>query len=153
MCQKHQAEGQQPPPLLPNQTWVTYLHSLKSIYRHQVVVKGNAAFTAGHQARETGGLVFKTPKLPDGFQRRGFKGSVREGFARCVLSSCTFLGLVGIKVKFQASSASWFQPVQGLCSSSRQFSSGGCLLPVKANQDVCQSFLLSGNCEFGDSTV
>ena len=71
--------------------------------------KGNIYCRA--PSKENWGLMFKTPKLPDGFQRRGFKGSVREGFARCVISSCTVLGLVGIKVKFQASSDSWFQPV------------------------------------------
>ena len=51
------------------------------------------------------------------------------------------LGLAGIKVKFQASTAFWFQPVQGLCPCGQRFSSGqwvffssgvrGGLLPVK----------------------
>ena len=75
--------------------------------------------------------MLKRPELPDGSQGRGFKGSVREGASGCVISSCTVLRLVGIKVKFQASPTFWFQPVQGLCSCGQQFSSGGGLLPVK----------------------
>ena len=39
--------------------------------------------------------------------------------------------LVGIKVKFQASSTFWFQPVWGLHACSQQFSSGGDLCPAK----------------------
>ena len=44
--------------------------------------------------------MLKRPELPDGFQGGVFKGSVREGTARCVISLCTVLGLVGIKVEF-----------------------------------------------------
>ena len=47
----------------------------------------------------------------DSFQGRGFKGRVREGAAGGMISSCTVLRLAGIKVKFQASSTFWFQPV------------------------------------------
>ena len=54
--------------------------------------------------------MLKRPKLRDGFQGRGFKGSVREGAAECVISLCTVLGLVGMKVKFRASSTFCFQP-------------------------------------------
>ena len=39
--------------------------------------------------------------------------------------------LVGIKVKFQASSTLWFQLVQGLCACGQQFSADGDLLSVK----------------------
>ena len=45
-------------------------------------------------------------------------------------SSWTILGLVGFKLKFQALSISWFQPVLGQCSCGQQCSSRG-LLPVK----------------------
>ena len=58
-----------------------------------------------------------------------------------VVISWPVLGLAGIKVKFQASTAFWFQPVQGLCPCGQRFSSGqwvffssgvrGGLLPVK----------------------
>ena len=61
-----------------------------------------------------------------------------------MISSWTVLGLVGIKVKFQASSTFWFQPVQGLCSCGQQFSSRrgwGGLLPVKQVRNVCQAFV------------
>ena len=51
-----------------------------------------------------------------------------------VISSWTILGLVGIKVKFQASSIFWFQPVQHLWSHGQQFLSGRNLFPVKTTQ-------------------
>ena len=41
-----------------------------------------------------------------------------------VVISWPVLGLAGIKVKFQASTAFWFQPVQGLCPCGQRFSSG-----------------------------
>ena len=62
---------------------------------------------------------------------KGFKGSVREGSAGCMSSSCTIPGLVGIKLKFQASPIFWLQPVWGLHACDQQFSSGRSLLPVK----------------------
>ena len=60
--------------------------------------------------------MFKRPQLPDGFEgrcskgtvREGATGSVREGTAGCVISSCTVLGLIGIKVRFQESSTIQF---------------------------------------------
>lgn len=58
-----------------------------------------------------------------------------------VISLWIVFRLVGIKVKFQASSAFWFQPVWDLCSCSQQFSYGGFLLPVETIWDVCQAFI------------
>ena len=51
--------------------------------------------------KKNGQLMRKRPELPDGCQRRGFKGSGREGSAGCMISSCTIPRLVGIKVKFK----------------------------------------------------
>ena len=79
-----------------------------------------------------------------------FKGSLREGAAGYMSSSCAILGLVGIKTKFQASPNFW-----GLCACGQQFSSSGGLLPVKTTQE-CVSDLylyLSGNWEFSDSAM
>lgn len=104
-------------------------------------------------SKEERQLMLRRPELPDGFQGRGFKGSMREGAAECVISLCTVLGLVGMKVKFRASSTFCFQPVQDLCSCGQQFLSGGGLLPVETTQK-CVSGLhpyLSGNWEFGVS--
>ena len=55
-------------------------------------------------SKENEQLMLKRPELPDDFQARGFKGRVREGAAVCMISLYTILGLIGIKVKFQASS-------------------------------------------------
>ena len=44
--------------------------------------------------------MLKNPKFPDGFQARGFKDSVREGTVEYIISLCTILGLVGIKMNF-----------------------------------------------------
>ena len=62
-------------------------------------------------SKENGQLMLRRPELPNPFQGRGFKSSVREGAAGCMISLCKILGLVGIKVKFQALSSFWFQPV------------------------------------------
>ena len=76
-----------------------------------------------------------------------------------VVSMWAVLGLVGFKVKFQAS-AFWFQPVQGLCSCGQQFSSRGRgLLPFKKTKKKTQECVsglqlyLSGNWEFGDAAM
>ena len=44
--------------------------------------------------------MLKNPKFPDVFQARGFKDSVREGTAEYIISLCTMLVLVGIKMNF-----------------------------------------------------
>ena len=62
-------------------------------------------------SKENRQLMLRRPELRDGFQGRGFKGSVREGATEYVISLCTILGLVGMKVKFKASSTFCFQPV------------------------------------------
>ena len=68
--------------LFSNNLWETgstWLHAVKPIYSHRVVVKENAVFIAGHQARSPGQLVLKTP---NGFQENIFKGQVREESCR-----------------------------------------------------------------------
>ena len=47
----------------------------KPIYRHQVVVKESTVFIAG-PSKEKRQRMLKRPKLPDGFQRRVFKGNI-----------------------------------------------------------------------------
>ena len=69
-------------------------HTVKPIYWHQVVVKESIGFIAGRQARSSGQLMLKTPKLPNGFQESIFKGKERRGLAGQVISSCTILWLV-----------------------------------------------------------
>ena len=58
--------------------------------------------------KQNGKLMLKRPKFLDGFQGRVFKVTVREDSIGCVISSCTILELVGINIKFQASSTFWF---------------------------------------------
>ena len=72
----------------------------------------------------------KVCQFPEDFLGRGFKGSVREETTGCLSSLCSVLGLVGMEVKFGASSTFRFHAVWGLCACSQQFSSGG-LLPAK----------------------
>ena len=55
------------------------------------------AWLAG-PSRENGQLMFKKPELPDGLQKRVFKGKVREMIARCVISLWTSFLLVGGEV-------------------------------------------------------
>ena len=72
-------------------------------------MKESTAFTVGHQARGMGNSCSEGLNSLDGSEGRGFKGSVREWAAEYMISSCTILRLVGIKVKFQASSTSGFK--------------------------------------------
>ena len=57
--------------------------AINPIYRHWVVVKESAVFIEGRQARSSGLLVLKIPKLTNGVQQSIFKGKVREGPRVC----------------------------------------------------------------------
>ena len=70
---------------------------------------------------------------------KGFKDSESEGAAGCLLSSCTVLILIGIKVKFPASPVFSFNPVGGLHAYGQQFSSGGVL--ISAKRGLSQTFI------------
>ena len=59
------------------------------------MVKENAAFSPGHQARSPGQLVLKTPELLDGFQGGIFKGQVRGGGGRRVCDQLVHNSLIG----------------------------------------------------------
>ena len=52
-------------------------------------------------SKKNGQFMLKRSELPNGFQRRVFKGKMREGFTGCVISLCSVLILDGIHVKFQ----------------------------------------------------
>ena len=83
----------------------TCSHSVKPIYRHWVVRQGGTVFIiAGCQARRMCISYSKDLNSPDGFQQKDLKDSVRERTTGCRISSCRILGLVVLKVKFQASS-------------------------------------------------
>ena len=97
--------------VLLSQTWVHLPTCSKANALTPDCGEGKYSIYCKAPRKENGRLMLKRPKLPYGFQGRGFKGSVRDGAAVCVISLCTILGWVGIKVKFQASSAFWFQPV------------------------------------------
>ena len=58
----------------------------------------------------------KGANSPRTFRERVLKAGTREGTAGCLISLCSVLRLVGIKVKFQASSTFSFQPVWALYS-------------------------------------
>ena len=95
---------------LLSKTCSTHLHAIKQIYRPYVVVKESIAFIAGlNKENGEGQLMPQRTRLPDGVQGRGSQGSVREGTAGCETSSWIILRF--IKVKFQALSTFWFQPV------------------------------------------
>ena len=64
-------------------------------------------------------------------EKSGVKGIVRQGATVCLISLCSVLGLVDIKVKFQVSSAFRFQMFWCLHACSQQISSGGGLPPIK----------------------
>ena len=97
--------------MLRSQTW-THSHTYSKVVLLTLgCSEGKFSVHCRVPSKENGQLMLKRPELPDGFQGRGFKGSMREGAAECVISLCTVLGLVGMKVKFRASSTFCFQPV------------------------------------------
>ena len=49
------------------------------------------------QSKGNGQLMFKRLELPDEFHGRGFKGSVREETAGCLISQCTILSLLALR--------------------------------------------------------
>ena len=67
------------------------------------VVKQSSVYCRA-PGKENRQFKLKRLKSPNGFLGRGFKGSVSQETAGCMISSCTILRSVGIKVKFQASS-------------------------------------------------
>ena len=84
------------------QTWVHSPCTIKPIYWHRVVVKESTVFIAGRQARSSGQLVLKTPKLPMGFRKAILKARWGRGVPGCVISSCTILWLVDGEVTGQS---------------------------------------------------
>lgn len=84
-------------------------HAAKSISWDWVVVKESIAFIAWCQARRMGSSCWK-----DGFQRRVFKGKVREGPQAVWSAYAQFLYWIVSNVKFQRWLILWFQPFGGL---------------------------------------
>ena len=86
--------------LLPNQTCLcSHLHSKANLLTLGYS-EGKYSIYCRAPSKENGQLTFKSPKLLNGFQGRGFKGKVREGATVCLISSFRILKLVGFKVKF-----------------------------------------------------
>ena len=88
----------------------------------------SAEFIAGTN-KESGSLWSKVLNSRQ-LQGRGFRDG-EGGSCRMHDQIRHSIRLVGIKVKFQASSTLWFQLVQGLCACGHQFSAYGDLLSVK----------------------
>ena len=97
--------------VLPNQTWVCSPTCSKANLLTPGWGEGKYSIYCRVPSKEKRQVMLKGLELPDGFHGRGFKGSVRKGATGCMISLCPILGLVGIRVKFQASSTFWFQPV------------------------------------------
>ena len=91
--------------VLPNQTWLSSPVHSKANLLTLSCSKGNHSVNCRAPSKENGQLIFKRSELPDGFQGKSFKGNVKAGASGHMTCSCTILGLVGIKVTLQASSA------------------------------------------------
>ena len=89
--------------MLPNQTWVCSPVLSKANLLTSGCGEGKYSVYCREPSKENVQLMLQRPELPDGFQGRGFKGSVREGAAGCVISLYKIFGLVGIKVNFPPS--------------------------------------------------
>ena len=78
-------------PLLANLTWVHWLMYSKANLLTPGCGEGKGSVSCRCRARSSGQLVLKIPELPAGFQESIFKGQVREGCQRYVISLCTIL--------------------------------------------------------------
>ena len=65
--------------MLPNQTWVHSPAHSKANLLTPGCGEGKYSVYFRAPSKENGQLMLRRPKLPNGFQERGFKGSVREG--------------------------------------------------------------------------
>ena len=65
--------------LLLNLTWVRSPMGSKAKLLTLGCGEGRVSIYCRAPSKENGQLVLKRPELPNGFQGRGFKGSVREG--------------------------------------------------------------------------
>ena len=108
-----------------NQTWV---HLPRHRKANLLTPVESAEFIAGTN-KESGSLWSKVLNSRQ-LQGRGFRDG-QGGSCRMHDQIMYSIRLVGIKVKFQASSTLWFQLVQGLCACGHQFSPDGDLLSVK----------------------
>ena len=64
--------------------------------------KGSTAFMAS-PSKENRQLMLKRPELPDSFQARGFKDSVRERVTGCGSTTAQFSDWLILRVMFQES--------------------------------------------------
>ena len=80
--------------LLLSQAWVHSQYTLTNLLILGCGEEKNSIDCRG-TSKENRQLILKRPKLPDGFQGKGFQGSVREGAAVCELSLLLALGLIG----------------------------------------------------------
>ena len=79
--------------LFLNQTWIC----LSDISKANVLTPGcgegkysiYCKVPSVGPSKENGQLMLRRPKLPNGFQGRVFKDSVRERVMGCMISSCT----------------------------------------------------------------
>lgn len=73
--------------VLSNQIWVYLPTSNKANLLTPGCGEGKYSIYHKALSKENGQLIFKRLELPTGFQGKGFKGSVRNGGAGCVI--CT----------------------------------------------------------------
>ena len=78
--------------VLWTQTWIHSPTHSKADLLTLACGDGKCSIYCGHQTRRSGQLMFKEPKLLDGFQGRVFKVKVKErSQAGYVISLCTVL--------------------------------------------------------------
>ena len=90
--------------MLPNQTWVCLSVCSKVNPLTPGCGEGRYSIYCMAPCKKNGQFILKRPNPAHSFQGRSFKGSLREGAAEHVISSCIILRLAGIKVKFKVSS-------------------------------------------------
>ena len=94
--------------LLPNQAWVCSPTHSKTNLLTLGCGEGKHNIDCRAPSKENGQLMLKRPKLPDGFQGRGFKGRVREGLQGVWSARAQFLDWLASRWSFKHHQLSGF---------------------------------------------
>ena len=140
--------------VLPNQTWVCSLECNKANLLTPGCGEGKYNLYCRAPSTEKGQLKLKGPELPNGFQERDFKGTVRERTAGCMISCAQFLDWLASGWSFNPHQRSGFSQSRVFMLAVSSFCLVGGLLLIKQLRNVCQAFIfLLGNWEYRDSAV
>ena len=130
--------------VLPNQTWVCSLECNKANLLTPGWGEGKYNLYCRVPSKAKGQLKLKGPELPNGFQGKNFKGSVRERTVGCMISCAQFLDWLASGWSFKPHQPSGFNQSRVFMLAVSSFCLVGHLLLIKQLRNVCQAFIFWG---------